>query len=103
MVLNVVAAEVAPGKMKEAREWSEKMAEFAKKRFGVDVETLIPVTSGPGMGRRLIWTIRFDSLAAWADFHAKELEDTERNARVREAFDEKQYFVSAHRTLYRTP
>ncbi len=83
MVSVITSMEVAPGKMQEA-------------------QSLQPLTPGPGQGRRLLIICPYDSLAAWGAHMEKVAKDHERNAFMRETFEEKQLFVAntATRTVY---
>jgi hypothetical protein len=94
MIYHTISAQVAPGKMREAEEWSKRLEKHFQKAFNLEMITLVPVTAGPGQAGRIVWMTTHDSLADWGEFVEKELADAERNSLVREAFVEKEIIVS---------
>ncbi len=103
MVYVIGSVEVVPGKMKEAQEWLRRYCSRLKKAFGVTAQPTQPVNAPPGQGARLGTIETFESPAAWGIFSDKSAEDNDFQALIREAFEEKQYFVrsSLTRTLHR--
>ncbi len=104
MVYVISSFQIAPGKMKEAKEHLEKQGDYMKKAFGTQFVRLQPVTPGAGEGDRIVSIHTFDSLAAWGEYQQKVMDDRQRNALVHESFTEKQVFLLGGytRTVYTT-
>jgi len=94
MVYVIASVEVAPGKMQDAQDWFKRFYAYIKKAHGVQAQWMQPLDPGPGQARKIVAITPYDSLAAWAAHQEKVAKDPERNALVREAFEEKQYFVA---------
>jgi len=104
MVVVVASGEVTAGKTQEAREWATRYAARMKKAFGVALQVMVPATPSPGQSNRIFFTSRHESITEWAEFfEKKEMLDPERQALVREGWEENQYFVANTfvRNIYR--
>jgi hypothetical protein len=93
MVYVISSVEVAPGKMKEAQDWIERFYAYLKKAFALESQRMKPLDPGAGEANRIVTLTPYASLAAWAAHQEKVMKDPERNALVREAFEEKQIIV----------
>lgn len=102
MVYVIGTQEVAPGRMQEAQEWNRKFYAYLKKTYGIEGQVLAPLTAGPGQAHTLAVITPYDSLTAWAAHMERVAKDPQRNAFMKEAFEEKQYFVAEKgtRTVY---
>jgi hypothetical protein len=104
MVYVISSFRVAPGMMKEARDFLQRQGDYFKKAFGAQLVRMQAVTPSEGESDKILSIATFDSLAAWGEYQQKVEDDPKRNVLVNEAFSEKQLFILGGfaRTVYKT-